>query len=95
MGGIEKVEKGEVKLPENIAKEMGIKPVVNVDTPIVTATDAFKVSNVSLTDDQMAQGSTKPINSAFRWLIEWFILQLRKARYLVKKVHGKIVRQKV
>lgn len=94
MGGIEKVESGEVKLPENLAKEMGVAPVVNVNTPIAQTTDVFKVAGISLTDDQVGAGTAKPVSTGFRWLVEWFIYQLRKAHYIVKKVHGKITRQK-
>lgn len=93
LGGIEKVESGEVKVPKDIAAEMGIKPAVTIETPISKATD-FTVRGVSLTDDQLSAGLTKPISSGLRWLVEWFIYQLLKAHFFVKKIHGKIFRRK-
>lgn len=94
MGGIEKVESGEVSVPENIAKEMGIKPAVTAETPIAKVTD-FSVRGVSLSDDQIGTGLKKPTSSGFRWLVEWFIYQLLKAHFVLKKVKGKILRQKM
>lgn len=93
MGGIEKVESGEVKIPEDVAKEMGIKPTVNIQTPIASVTD-FSIRNISLSDDQLTAGLTKPTSSGFRWLVEWFIYQLLKAHFHIKKIKGKIFRQK-
>lgn len=93
LGGIEKVETGEVKVPENIAQEMGIKSTVNIQTPIASATN-FSIRGVALSDDQITTGLTKPMSSGLRWLVEWFIYQLLKAHFLIKKVHGKIFRQK-
>ncbi len=93
MGGVEKVDHGDVPVPPQIAKEMGIQPVPSAQTPI-SQTQYFTVSGVSLTDDQIAQGLQKPTSSGFRWLSEWFIYQLLKAHFLVKKVKGKIVRSK-
>lgn len=91
MGGVEKVESGEVKLPEPAAREMGIQPTVTIDTPIAQVAD-FTIRGVALTDEQLGIGLTKPTSSGFRWLVEWFIYQLLKAHYLVKKAHGKIFR---
>lgn len=91
MGGIEKVESGEVKLPEPVAREMGIKPTVNIDTPMAKVTD-FTIRGVALTDEQLGTGLTKPTSSGLRWLVEWFIYQLLKAHYFVKKIHGKVFR---
>lgn len=93
LGGVEKIDRGEVKLPEDVAREMGIKPTVTVDTPIAQAT-GFSVSGVSLTDDQLTVGQKKPISTGFRWLSEWFIFNLLKAHYHLKRIKGKIVRQK-
>lgn len=93
LGGIEKVETGEVKLPEDVAAEMGIKPTVNVQSPIANVTN-FSIRGVALSDDQITIGLTKPMSSGLRWLVEWFIYQLLKAHFLIKKVHGKIFRQK-
>lgn len=94
MGGVEKVEAGEVKVPENLAKEMGIKPFVEVQTPMAQVVSDFKVSGVSLADDQISQGAVKPTSSGFRWLVEWFIYELLKAHFVVKFVKGKFGRSK-
>lgn len=94
MGGVEKVESGEVKIPDNIAKEMGIKPSITAETPIAQVS-GFSVRGVSLSDDQIGTGLKKPTSSGFRWLVEWFIYQLLKAHFLVNKVKGKILRQKM
>lgn len=93
MGGIEKVESGEVKLPADVAKEMGIKPTVTIDTPMSTAT-GFSIRGMSLSDDQLTAGLTKPTSSGFRWLVEWFIYQLLKAHFFIKKIKGKVLRGK-
>lgn len=94
MGGVEKVESGEVKVPEDVAKEMGIKPTVTVETPIEKAT-GFSIGRVSLDDTKLAMGIAKPTSTGLRWLAEWFIYQLRKAHFLIKKVKGQIIRQKL
>lgn len=94
IGGVEKVENGEVSVPENLAKEMGIKPTVEIQTPIAQTTNAFSIRGTSLTDDQLTAGITKPTSSGFRWLVEWFIYQLLKAHFHVKRIKGQIVRQK-
>ncbi|MBI4099469.1 hypothetical protein HY440_00525 [Candidatus Microgenomates bacterium] len=94
IGGVEKVESGEVKIPEKIAKEMGVRPTVGPQTPIATAT-GFSIRGVTLSDDQIGLGLKKPTSTGWRWLVEWFIYQLLKAHYFVKKVHGKITRKKV
>lgn len=93
MGGVEKVASGEVPIPDNIAKEMGIKPSVTIETPIANVSD-FNVRGVSLSDDQLGTGLTKPTSSGFRWLVEWFIYQLLKAHFHLKKIKGKIFRSK-
>lgn len=93
MGGVEKVETGEVKVPQDLAKEMGVKPTVEPGTPMATVT-GFSVRGVSLSDDQITLGLKKPTSTGWRWLVEWFIYQLLKAHYFVKKVGGKIVRKK-
>lgn len=93
LGGVEKVENGEVKVPENLAQEMGIKPIVNIQTPMTNVT-GFSIGGVSLTDDQLTLNLKKPTSTGIRWLAEWFIYQLLKAHYLIKKVHGKIFRRK-
>lgn len=93
MGGVEKVASGEVPIPDNIAKEMGVKPSVTAETPIAKVSD-FSVRGLSLTDDQLQVGLAKPTSSGFRWLVEWFICQLLKAHFVIKKIHGKIFRGK-
>ncbi len=92
IGGVEKVESGEVKVPQNLAKEMGIKPSVTIDTPIAKVVPDFTIRGVALTDDQLGNGLAKPTSSGFRWLVEWFIYQLLKAHFLVKKIKGKVLR---
>ncbi len=91
MGGVEKIASGEVPIAADVAKEMGVKPTVTIETPIEKAT-GFSIRGVSLDDNQITSGSTKPVSSGFRWLIEWFIYQLKKAHYVIKKVKGKIWR---
>lgn len=92
IGGMEKVESGEVKLPEDVAKQMGIKPTVTIDTPIAKTTD-FSVRGTALSDEQLGIGLAKPTSSGLRWLVEWFIYQLLKAHFFVKKVKGKVLRR--
>lgn len=92
MGGVEKVESGEVKVPADVAKEMGIAPVVEVHTPMAQAT-GFSVGGTSLDDSQLSAGVKKPTSSGLKWLVEWFIYQLLKAHYHVKRIKGKIVRE--
>ncbi len=92
IGGIEKVESGEVKVSPEIAEKMGIRPTVTAQTPIKNVIPGFSVKGVALSDDQLGVGLTKPTSSGFRWLVEWFIYQLLKAHFVVKKVSGKIFR---
>jgi hypothetical protein len=92
MQGVEKVASGEVKLSEE-AKAAGAKPTITVETPIAAVVD-FKVRGVSLSDDQLATGLVQPPSSSFRWLVEWFICQLLKAHFLIKRVRGHIFREK-
>lgn len=94
MGGVEKIESGEVKVPEPMAKEMGIKPTVTADTPIANVVPGFTIRGVALSDDQLGIGLSKPTSSGFRWLVEWFIYQLLKAHFFVKKIQGKVFREK-
>ena len=93
MGGVEKVESGEVKLPEKVALEMGIRPTTNIQTPMEAAV-GFSIRNISLSDDQLSNGLTKPTSSGIRWLVEWFIYQLLKARYHIQRVKGGVIRSK-
>lgn len=93
LGGVEKVETGEVKVPDNLAKDMGIRPTVNIQTPMATAA-GFSIGGVYLTDDQLTLNSKKPVSSGVRWLVEWFIYQLLKAHYHIKRIKGKIFRKK-
>lgn len=93
MQGVEKIASGEVKLPQE-AKAAGAKPTVTMETPIAEVVD-FKVRGVSLSDDQLATGLTQPPSSGFRWLVEWFICQLLKAHFIIKKVRKKIFRKKM
>lgn len=93
MGGVEKIESGEVKVPEKIAKEMGIKASVNIQTPMANVTN-FSVRGVALSDDQINLGLKKPTSSGIRWLVEWFIYQLLKAHFHIKRIKGKIFRKR-
>lgn len=93
MGGVEKIADGEVKIPEDVAKEMGIQPTVNIQTPMSNVTN-FSIRGVSLSDDQLTAGLTKPTSSGLRWLVEWFIYQLLKAHFHLKKIKGRIFREK-
>lgn len=92
LGGVEKVASGEVKVPEQLAREMGVKPTVNIQTPLAQAT-GFSIRGVSLSDDQLSAGLIKPTSSGLRWLVEWFIYQLLKAHYHIKRIKGKIFRE--
>jgi hypothetical protein len=94
LGGIEKVESGEIKVPRELAEEMGVKPTVSIETPIETAT-GFSIRGVSLSDDQLTAGLTKPTSTGIRWLVEWFIYQLLKAHFFIKRIGRRIIRQKV
>jgi len=94
MGGVEKIESGEVKVPEKLAKEMGVKPSVNIQTPISSVTD-FSIKGLSLSDDQLSAGLVKPTSTGLRWLVEWFIYQLMKAHYHVQRIKGRVFRKKV
>ena len=93
MGGVEKIESGEVKVPADLAKEMGIKASVNIQSPISNVT-GFSIRGVSLSDDQLTLNSKKPTSSGIRWLVEWFIYQLLRAHYHVKRIKGHIFREK-
>lgn len=95
IGGVEKVESGEVKIPKELAEQMGIKVAVTIDTPIANLPSDFSVRGVTLDDTKLSEGGKKPISSAFRWLVEWFILQLKKAHFIVKLIKGKVTRTKV
>lgn len=93
LGGVEKIESGEVKIPQDLANEMGIKPAVGPQTSMAAAT-GFSVRGVALSDDQITVGLSKPTSSGLRWLVEWFIYQLLRAHFVIKKIHGKIFRRK-
>lgn len=92
--GIEKVESGEVEVPEDLAKEMGLERPVTEDTPFEKAT-GFKVAGISLTDDQITSGKKRPVSKSFRWLIEWFVMELLKAKFIVRWIKGKFSRSRV
>lgn len=94
LGGVEKVESGEVKIPEQIASEMGVKPTVGIQTPMAAVT-GFSIRGISLSDDQLSVGLAKPTSSGLRWLVEWFIYQLMKAHFHIKRIRGKIFRERL
>lgn len=94
MGGVEKINQGEVPMPEQVAKEMGIRSAVNAQSQVGNPQAGFSVSGVSLSDDQVTQGIQKPTSTGFRWLSEWFIYQLLKAHFHIKRVKNKISRSK-
>ncbi len=92
VGGMEKISNAEAVITPKLAAEMGVKPT---PTPISQHQgDDFTVRGVSLTDDQITMGAKKSSAFSLRWLVEWFVYQLLKAHFLVKRVHGKFVRQK-
>ena len=90
--GIEKVESGQVRLPEEIAKEMGVKPVYD-GAQTSNKPAAFSIRGMSLSDDQLSKDISAKEDTAVRWLAEWFIYQLKKAHYHVKVVKGKVLRE--
>lgn len=93
MGGMEKIESGEVAVPAEVAKEMGIKPISNEQSPMGNIT-GFSIGGVAYDDNQLSAGLTKPTSSGLRWVVEWFIYQLLKTHYHVKRVKNKIMRTK-
>lgn len=88
-GGMEKIEKGEAVISPELAKEMGIKPVA----PVQPTNDksAFSIRGVSFSDGQISAGMKAPTASGVRWLVEWFVLQLMKAHFHIKKSWGGFV----
>lgn len=92
--GVEKVENGAVKLPEDVAEEMGIAPTVTIETPIHEAVPGFSARGVVLTDETLSFGKAQPTTKSFRWLTEWFIYELLKGGFIVKLIKGKIQREK-
>lgn len=93
MGGVEKIDQGEVQVPDKIAKEMGIQNVPGAHSPM-SQTTGFSVSGVTLDDNQLTTGIQKPTSSGFKWLAEWFIYQLLKAHYHITRVKDKVIRSK-
>lgn len=93
MGGVEKIESGEVAVPKDLAKEMGIKPAVTEQTAVSSQT-GFSIGGVAYDDNQLSAGLTKPTSSGLRWVVEWFIYQLLKAHFHIKRVKNKIIRTK-
>lgn len=93
MGGLEKVEAGEVPIPKQVADEMGISPTVGAHTTMASAT-GFSIAGTSLSDDQLSSGIKLPTSSGFRWLVEWFIYQLLKAHFHIRRTRGAILREK-
>ena len=91
--------------PEVVTAGVTIHPTtVHIPIPVaqlgVRATGpAAPTSDVStivlpLTDDQIANGLHQSILSSWRWLAEWCTKQLKQAHFMLKFVHGKIVRTK-
>lgn len=89
LGGLEKMEKGEAVITPELAAEMGVKPV-SVPEP-TTDKSAFSVRGVSFSDDQIAAGMKAPTSTGVRWLVEWFVLQLLKAHFHIKKSWSGVV----
>jgi hypothetical protein len=89
VGGMEKIEKGEAVISPELAKEMGVKPVA----PVQSTTDksVFSARGVSFSDDQISAGMKAPNTTGIRWLVEWFVLQLMKAHFHIKKSWGGVV----
>jgi|SRR3989344_807139 len=92
--GIVKVENGEVEIPDDLAREMGLEKPVTEETSFEKVT-GLKIAGISLTDDQISAGKKKPVSKSFRWLIEWFIMELLKAKFIVRWVKGKFSRSTV
>ncbi|MDO8515059.1 MAG: hypothetical protein Q7S14_01040 [bacterium] len=92
--GIEKVESGEISVPDDLAKQMGLESVVTAESEFHRATD-FKIAGISLTDDQLSAGKKQSISKSLRWLVEWFIYELLKARFIVQWVKGRAKRIKI
>ncbi|MEK7127334.1 MAG: hypothetical protein AAB838_01245 [Patescibacteria group bacterium] len=91
--GIEEVENGEVNIPEDLAKQMGLEKAVTAESEFHRATD-FQIAGISLTDDQLSAGKKQPVTRSLRWLVEWFIYELLKARFIVTFIKGRIKREK-
>lgn len=92
LGGMEKIQAGEVPVPEDLAREMGIGPKLSPPPPPLRPVE-FSVRGVTLSDDQLTEGEKKPLDNAYRWLVTWFIYQLQKAHYHIKVIKGKITRE--
>ena len=83
IGGIEKIENGEVPVPPDLAKEMGVRP--GPDIPAASLSGNFTVQGITYTDDQLVTGIKKPVSNGTRWLVEWLIYQLLKMHYHIKR----------
>lgn len=92
--GMEKVEDGEVSIPEDLRKEMGLPKTVTAESEFHRATD-FQIAGIALTDDQLSAGKKQPVTKSVRWLVEWFIYELLKARFIVTFVKNKVKRLKL
>lgn len=89
LGGLEKMEKGEAVISPELAAEMGVKPVAVLEP--TADKNAFSVRGVSFSDDQIGAGMKAPTSTGVRWLVEWFVLQLLKAHFHIKKSWGGVV----
>ncbi len=89
IGGMEKIEKGEAVISPELAREMGVKPVA-VPEPVTDKSD-FSVRGVSFSDDQISSGMKQPTGRGIRWLVEWFVLQLQRAHFHIKRSWGGVV----
>ncbi len=76
-----------VILPPRI-QNLGVQAVGPAATPPAAAVAV----TLPLTDDQIAQGLHQSLMSSWRWLAEWCERQLKQAHYMLKSIHGKIVR---
>lgn len=90
LGGLEKLEKGEAVVSPQLAEEMGVKPVTPPDVAVADKS-AFSVRGVSFSDGQISAGMKASTATGIRWLVEWFVLQLRKAHFHIKKTWGGVV----
>jgi hypothetical protein len=90
--GVEKIDSGEVPIPDDLAQKMGIKKVVGPDTPIHKAIPEFEIRGKVLTDDQLTAGKKQPPSKSIRWLVEWFIYELLKAHVVFEWIKGKFKR---
>jgi hypothetical protein len=75
-----------IKLPEDL-RELGVQAV---DHPIQYPRE--RTIQIPLSDDQIVQGKSMPLDSSLRWLAEICIRLLRMGHIRLKIAHGKATR---